>query len=456
MTGFLPQIGHGRRYRLLVVVLLGLALACAGGASRHDEDLQTPVRVMAILVLALSLWPLDFAALRAHRRMIVAVAAVYGLLAVQLLPLPPAFWAALPGHAPYAEVAAAVGQVAWRPLSLTPDLTRNALFALLPASAAGLCALYLDFRGRTWLAWGIVAVALASAVLGLAQMSAGGTAYRLYRESSADSPVGLLANRNHQAALLACALPLVGAIAGMKARDGVAAGRVLGIVIAVAMLLLLALVSTGSRMGLVLGAIGIAGAFACYRASGDGIARFGWRMRLAMTAVAMASLAVVGLVALRGGVVARLAATDSVGETRAAMIPPLVATARAFLPWGAGFGAFDPVYRRFEPLPLLSTIYMNEAHDEPLQLAIEGGVPALILLLLFLLWWGRAGWQVIRATPSGRRRTLGLAAMTVTTILMAASLVDYPLRTPLLGALFAIACVEMARAGAARAARGDP
>jgi hypothetical protein len=46
-----------------------------------------------------------------------------------------------------------------------------------------------------------------------------------------------------------------------------------------------------------------------------------------------------------------------------------------------------------------------------------------------------------------RRRTLGIAATFVTGMLMASSLVDYPLRTPLLSAVFAVACVLMADAG---------
>ena len=40
---------------------------------------------------------------------------------------------------------------------------------------------------------------------------------------------------------------------------------------------------------------------------------------------------------------------------------------------------------------------------------------------------------------------MGMAMTATGLILMLSSLVDYPLRTPLLSALFAIACVELAR-----------
>jgi hypothetical protein len=92
---------------------------------------------------------------------------------------------------------------------------------------------------------------------------------------------------------------------------------------------------------------------------------------------------------------------------------------------------------------------MNQAHNEPLQLAIEGGVPALLLLGLFAWWWTRTVIAVVRTRESVTRRTLGIAAIGLTAILMASSLVDYPLRTPLLGALFAVATVMMMRAAPA-------
>jgi O-antigen ligase len=125
------------------------------------------------------------------------------------------------------------------------------------------------------------------------------------------------------------------------------------------------------------------------------------------------------------------------------MLGPLFEMARAFMPFGSGFGSFDSVYRHFEPNSLLSTIYMNEAHDEPVQLAIEGGVPALLLLGLFLVWWARAAVTCLRRPLQTRRRAMGDAAVIMTVILMASSLVDYPLRTPLLGAVFVFACIEM-------------
>jgi O-antigen ligase len=147
---------------------------------------------------------------------------------------------------------------------------------------------------------------------------------------------------------------------------------------------------------------------------------------------------------VRSGSIARLA-SDPVDQTRMAALGPMLEAARAFLPFGAGFGTFDPVYRHFEPDSLLSTIYLNQAHNEPVQLAIEGGLPALLLLLLFLGWWMSATIRALRPRDSASRRALAIAMVATSLILMLSSLVDYPLRTPLLSGLFAIACVELVR-----------
>lgn len=437
---------YGQPYRLIVLATLLAILAVAGGASRYDEDQQMIARLAGVAAIAATLWPLEIETLRLQKRLLAMIAAVYALVLAQLVPLPPALWAALPGHGIYARIAEASGTTGWRPLSLTPDLTLNTLAALLPATAATIAALYCDGRSRLRLAWGLAALALVSALLGLVQLASGGDALHFYRGSSENAPVGLFANRNHQAALIACALPLTGALAGLWRRAGGRPRVVAGTTLITAALLLFAAVSTGSRMGLILLAVGGATALWAYAATGQRLVPVHRRHWAAGAAALVAATGATAAAAARSGAIDRLMNTDPASESRAAMLRPLLDTARAFLPLGAGFGAFNDVYRRFEPDALLSTIYMNQAHDEPLQLAIEGGVPALLLLALFLWWWARTAIVVVRTRESVTRRTLGIAAIGITSILMLSSLVDYPLRTPLLGTWFAIAAILMLRA----------
>ena len=433
----------GERYYLACAVAFLIVLASLGGASRADELQQSMVRLAAILVIAAALWPLDFTAFRDARTPVIGFGIAYLLLIVQLIPVPPGLWARMPGHQVYALVAQQTNSLGWRPWSLSPDRTLNALAALLPATAIGLLTLALDFRGRLVVARLIVGIAACSALLGMLQFAGGGTALHLFRITSENSPVGLFANRNHEAVLLACALPLVAALTSIRMRQEDASRRKLVIAGAVTVLLIMGIASSGSRMGLALGLVGLAAAAAIFLVSAPKASMKNVRIASGGMA-ALAATVPIALLLMRGGAIQRLG-SDPVDQTRLAALAPMLRAARAFFPFGAGFGTFEPVYRRFEPDALLSTIYLNQAHNEPAQLAIEGGAPALVLLLIFLVWWGHAALRSVTPRGSATRRALGMAMAAVSLILMSSSLVDYPLRTPLLSGIFAVACVELVR-----------
>jgi O-antigen ligase len=426
-----------------VAGLLVLAVTLAGGASRAGEPAQLVARLAAIVVLAATLWPLEFAALRKHRPLVLFALACVALPLAQLIPMPPALWAILPGHAAYAQIAGATATEGWRPLSLTPDLTANAVQALLVPAAALLAALHLEAPDRKALAILIIAAAVASAMLGLAQLGIGGNQLRLFEQSSEEAPVGLFANRNHQATFLACSLPLCAAV--LPRTDDPRARAVMAAMLVPAALTVGAVVLlTGSRMGMLALVVAVLGAGWILKARGL-LRRPASRLAVAAWCAGGLAIALIaGAVFLESGILDRFGGEHIAADIRGAALPSLVATAAAFFPTGAGFGGFDSVYRQFEPDALLSTIYLNQAHNEPLQLLIEGGIPALLLLLLFILWWARSAAAIVRGDGEASRRSLPRAAVVVTAVLMASSLVDYPLRTPLLAALFAFCCAEMA------------
>jgi O-antigen ligase len=111
-----------------------------------------------------------------------------------------------------------------------------------------------------------------------------------------------------------------------------------------------------------------------------------------------------------------------------------------FFPFGSGFGSFDPIFRGFEQDSQLDETYFNHAHNELLELAMTGGAPALLVLVAFLLW---AGWRTYAASRAGARDSdsvfVRLGAVMIA-LMLAGSLVDYPLRTPIFAFLFALAC----------------
>ena len=448
MVEHAPHRPEGGGNQFVASILFLIILAALGGASRADELQQVVVAFAALVAIGAALWPLDFTAFRDARGVMIGIGLAYGLLLIQLLPIPPAAWDALPGHAIYGTVAREVGSTPWRPITVSPDLTLNAITGLLPATALAMLGLMLNFRSRVRVAELLVAIACVSAVLGLVQLAAGGTAFRLFRTSSANSAVGLFANRNHQAVMMAISLPIVAALASIKLRECARPDRILALAVGIGALALIAIAAAGSRMGLLLGAIGMVSAASILFLCADRTILAVPRRRGLWAACAAAALALmvpIGLLIERSGAIERLTSREAIEQTRVAALEPMLEAARSFMPFGAGFGTFDPVYQRFEPDALLSIIYLNQAHNEPVQLAIEGGVAALGLLAMFLLWWLRAAARAVRPRESAQRRAMGIAAATATLILMLSSLVDYPLRTPLLSGVFALFCVELVR-----------
>jgi O-antigen ligase len=106
-----------------------------------------------------------------------------------------------------------------------------------------------------------------------------------------------------------------------------------------------------------------------------------------------------------------------------------------FLPFGSGFGSFQTVYRLYEDPDRITTGNVIHAHDDYLELALEMGLPGILLLIGFLVWWTAASarvWRKADALPFAR------AASIVSALILFDGLVDFPLRTASVGIIFAM------------------
>ena len=256
---------HGGHYYLILGVVFVTLLAMVGGASRADELQQFVVRAAAIIAVASG-------ALAAESSRPFATHAASSPPWRSSTFSSSFSWSRcrrLPGLTSRAATFTSGSRsklvsLRWRPLTLSPDRTLNAFAALIPATAIGLITFALDFRGRMLIARLLAGIACASAILGLIQLGAGGTSLHLYQTTSENSAVGLFANRNHQAVLMACALPIVAALASIKTHQEDWSNRHSALAILAALLLLMGAAATGSRMGLLLGGFGLAAAIIIY------------------------------------------------------------------------------------------------------------------------------------------------------------------------------------------------
>lgn len=414
-----------------------------GGASREDVIAPDIVAVAAVPLLGWAIWRLRERSIEQPERFAFAILAGCFLVGlIQLIPLPPALWTALPGRGPIVDDLAAAGIApGWAPISLKPQATVAALLWLVPAAAMFLATRTLDQPGRRQLVLLILGVAVLSAVVGGLQVVGGPESpLRFYAVTNPEPAVGFFSNRNHLASLFVCVVPFA-ALEALEAAARRPAGRV-RIVLMLALILLATagVVLTQSRAGALLLGVSLIGAAAmAWRAgllSGNGQAGPG-RSLLAGGVLLLALVAIAGPV-IFGGVLDRVGGSlDTEIRIPAAKIAS--GAALTYAPFGSGLGSFVPVYMMHETPSSMQNTYVNHAHDDWLELLVETGLLGAAVMVAFLFWFTRLALRAWR-----RQRTSGgpgvRAASVVILLLLGHSLVDYPLRTPAMMCLFALAC----------------
>jgi O-antigen ligase len=425
-------------------------LAFTGGGARSDIQSLTILRPVSALMLGYALWGLKWDQLQPFRFLLWFALAAILLLVVHLIPLPPALWTLLPGRDLAVEIDKVAGFGAiWRPLSLVPSETWNALYAMVVPLTVLALLIRLTRKQRFDLIPVLVVFGLLSGFVGLLQViGPENSQLYLYRITNSGAAVGLFANRNHQAIVLACLFPML-AVYASTGVETLEQWRLRGALAAIAGVFLVPLLLvTGSRAGLIVGVLGLAAAALLYRRphflkpAKRKIYRFN-----PLVIVGIAS--VIGLITLtilmsRAQAIDRLVARDGTEELRFAMWPSIVQMVGTYFPFGSGLGSFVEVYQINEPMRLIDQEYVNHAHNDWLELALTGGVLALALVGVALFAWARSAWILFRASPTGNRGiTIGRLGALLILMLAIASFADYPLRVPSISGLIVIAAVWM-------------
>jgi O-antigen ligase len=108
-------------------------------------------------------------------------------------------------------------------------------------------------------------------------------------------------------------------------------------------------------------------------------------------------------------------------------------------PVGVGVGGAQPALIAAERLEVLDPSLPNRVHNDYLELALEGGLPALLLLAAIAGMLSYAAWRRWRERPDQRHFTAFAGIVLV--VVAAHSFVDYPLRS------MALACLVGTGAG---------
>lgn len=440
------------------VIFFGLVFLM-GGSARDDVQSLKLLRPLAVVFGTYAVTCMDGEFWRGRRFPLSILLALAGLMVLQLIPLPPNIWAALPGRHVIADIADLAGiEQSWRPLTLSPSRTLNSLFSLAIPIAAMMLYLNLDTHRRRQSITVIIGFATFSALWAAFQLtgSARGPLY-LYNITNEGAAVGLFANRNHQAVLLAATIVMIGwygashsvgeKLASLKFYAGIAAIFILVPLIFV----------TGSRAGLILMAPALIAAislfyFGRYSVESQPSRHKGRAKRkwfASREAILVASVVLVSILAglsiyfSRAAALERLVDSGNVDELRSQLLPILIKMLGDYFPWGSGFGSFELVYRIYEPLELLNPSYLNQAHNDWLQFPIEGGLPAILIATLAIIWAAMQMLSLVKNWQKSRySQYLALTSVIVMVIFLAGSAGDYPLRVPSIMAVFAVmACI---------------
>ena len=408
-------------------LFLGLCLLLGGSAQGLWSNLILQLLAIGILIVLLATPP-KASASKAGRSL-EWIAGLFILVSVlQLVPVPPSIWAGLPGRQFVVDgFRLADMPLPWLPITLTPNATISALLAVLPPAAIyALVRRSTDVRPAAMLT-ALFAVTVVAVLIGVLQKAGSGDLY-FYPISNVGASTGFFANSNHMGALLLVAIPFVAAVGASTAQSLTHKNeRAFGVLILLLLVvtLIVGIITNGSLAVILLGAPVVAASLLLLVPPG--------RARLGRLIAGFAVVSAMAVFAFLQANSAILGGQQTSISTRQEMWAHTARLAWDFFPFGSGLGSFPSIYPLSEDLGRVDWTFINHAHNDYLELLLETGIPGLVLVLAFLLWWA---WQTAQIWISREVSLLARAATIASGALLLHSIVDYPMRTAALSSLF--------------------
>lgn len=415
--------------------------ALFGGGARFDIYsllFLRPLGAIAFVTGLFALWRRGYYDLKP---LLLLMAAVILVIGFQLIPLPAGLWTSLPGRDVYAEVARLTGTTdVAHPISLYPSLTENAFFAVLLPSSILLFFAAATERFRALALWAVLIFAGLSTVLGLLQLlGSDSSALYFYAITNKDSVVGLFANRNHQAALLAVMPPvLIWAALSLSRRKNWPLASAAGIWMIMGLLTL----AGGSRSGLLFFLLSsFLSAFLVPRKVIERsrlYAKLGNRTSYAIGGGMAVLIGAVALISGRTNSAENLSIGEVSGDVRWEMYETTWTMLTDFFPVGGGGGTLVEVYGLYETPDMIRNAYVNHAHNDYLEIGYAYGLPGMLLIVAALLLVAVRAVKVWRWKSDSNHCLAARASSIGLLVLALFSVVDYPLRTPSLASVAVI------------------
>jgi O-antigen ligase len=211
-------------------------------------------------------------------------------------------------------------------------------------------------------------------------------------------------------------------------------------------LLIAAVIFTGSRTGIALLVIALLAQWLTIGSAVDGLPR---RSPRPIRLLKMGLPILAGVIAAGGVAVSLLGPRTSLGrvtdrfaiegDLRWELWADSWVALLAKWPFGGGLGSYIPSILPSERLEQLSPGFPNRAHNDYLEFGIEAGLPGVIALVMVAIIFVVMAVRAWRERPHDR--PLAVLSVAIFTVVSLHSFVDYPLRS------MAIACLAGVAAG---------
>ena len=421
-----------------VLAILALAFAFGGGGSRYGFlNLSVQLAALATLVWCSTEVVRRWKAHQLSLKLLVALTLLLPL--VQLVPLPPSVWHALPGG----ELTLAARNLAgaandWFPLTVDPQRTIIAFAALIPAFAI-LFVISTQIGAAQVILRVIIGFALLNFLVGTIQVISGQNHLLPYPIIEPGRLYGLFASHNSSGLFFVIALCALFGLRFGKSED--LQFRIM--IGTLSLVFILGAFLTQSRSSIALLLLPL-GAF---------MFRFVTAYRHRDTTGKSKSLSwpIVGAAALAGLTAIAFAVTNerllgafmrfgTIEDKRPLIWEDSWIAFKTFFPFGSGMGSFDEIFQNFESLEHVSRGYARRAHNDFLELGIEAGIFGLALVVAWTAWIASA-WRKGRDGEEGREVDASALALLA---IAAQSVLDYPLRNQTVLCLAAVLVAVLA------------
>lgn len=412
-----------------------------GGSSRADVQSLALLNPALILCCGLAMLTLEREHLRDKKWFFASFLLVFLLVAAYAVP-----WFGDLATFRDTAYASTISTIAFMPATAWQSLFF--LFAPLAVLLFAIQSNQADLQRALLL---IVGVGTISGIVGVLQLagSPNGPLY-FYRVTNNGSAVGLFANRNHAAVLLACIFPMLAVIAAKSPTNSHGAKQMSkAIAIAVAILLVPLILVTGSRSGMLAAVIGLSGSALLYSPNAYNYQRKE-KGALFLPILAVTVILILVLTTIyfsRAEAIDRIFAEPTDANDRADFWTSSLQLFWQYFPFGFGPGGFVQAFQLEEPLDLLGSAYLNRLHNDWLETALTFGVSGVALMFVGTIYYLRRSF-ILWARMDGERSAVALGRMAsiLIAILAVASMSDYPLRTPAMAGFGALVLVWFAHA----------